>query len=263
MQYGVCADPQAGPALATAGFDFIELHVQNHLKTMEDDGAFQAALAAIRTAPLPALAANCFLPATLKVTGPNVDPLALERYAGTAFARAEAAGIRTIVFGSGGARQIPEGFDRKAAWKQLVWFGQLIGPLAQARGVTVVVEPLNRARGECNVLNSIGESAHYVRAVDHPNVRLLADAYHWGLDNDSFGELVTNAHLLHHVHIATVPSRLPPGGEACDAFTSFFHALLLGGYDGPVSIESGWDDLPAQAPAALAALTKIVEAATP
>jgi sugar phosphate isomerase/epimerase len=263
MQYGVCADPRVAPEVASAGFDFIELHVQNHLRTLEGDDAFQPALEAILSAPLPALAANCFLPASHKVTGPDVDPLALERYAATAFGRAEEAGIRTIVFGSGGARQIPDGFDRDAAWKQLVWFGQLIGPLAQAHGITVVVEPLNRARGECNVLNSIGESARYVRAVDHPSVRLLADAYHWGLDNDSFGELVTNAHLLHHVHIATVPSRLPPGGEECAAFSSFFHALILGGYDGPVSIEASWSDLPSQAPAALAALVEIVAGATP
>jgi sugar phosphate isomerase/epimerase len=259
MQYGVCADPQAAPALVAAGFDFIELHVQNHLKTLEDDRAFRPALDAICSAPLPAIAANCFLPASLKVTGPNVDPLALESYAANAFARAEAAGIRTIVFGSGGARQIPDGFDRAAAWKQLVRFGKLIGPLAKDHSVTVVVEPLNRR--ECNVLNAIDESARYVRAVDDPNVRLLADAYHWALDGDSFGALVTNADLLHHIHIATVPSRLPPGGEACDAFSPFFHALILGGYDGPISIEARWDDLQAQAPDALAALIDLVEAA--
>ncbi len=262
MRFGVCADPQAAPTLAAAGFDFIELHVQNHLKTLEGDDAFQPALATIRTAPLPAPAANCFLPASLKVTGPVIDAAALEAYALTAFARAQAAGIRTIVFGSGGARRIPDGFDRGSAWKQLVWFGQLIAPLAQDHDVTVVVEPLNRARDECNVLNSIGECARYVKAVNHPNVRLLADAYHWALDNDSFGELVTNAHLLHHVHIATVPSRLPPGGEPCPALLSFFHALVLGGYAGPVSIESRWDDLPTQAPAALAAMVALVEDAT-
>ena len=260
MQYGVCADPKLAPVLAEVGFDFIELHVQNHLKTMEDSAVFEPELARIKDSALPALAANCFVPGSLKITGPAADRAALAAYAETAFARAQAAGIGTIVFGSGGARQIPDGFDRDAAWRQLVWFGQMIGPLAEGHDVTVVVEPLNKARGECNVLTSVGESARYVKAVDHPNVRLLADTYHWGVDHDSFGELVTNVHLLHHVHIATVATRVPPGFQDCD-FTGFLHALRLGGYDGPISIEARWDSIEEQAAAAHEALVGIVAAA--
>ncbi len=257
MQYGVCADPDVAPALAEAGFDFIELHVQNHLKTTASEGAFLEELPRIKAAPLPALAANCFIPGHLKITGPSVDWLALESYVTTTFERAQAAGIETIVFGSGGARQIPEGFDRDRAWKQLVQFGKMVGPLAKTHAVTVVVEPLNTTKGACNVLTSVGESARYVRDVDHANVRLLADAYHWKLDQDSYAELLANAPLLHHVHVATVTSRLAPGLEPCD-LGDFFQALQLGGYDGPISIEARWDDIESQAAAAYTALTELV-----
>ncbi len=54
--------------------------------------------------------------------------------------------------------------------QQLLWFGAMVGPRAQAHDVTVVVEPLNVTRGECNVLTSVGESARYVRQVDHPEL---------------------------------------------------------------------------------------------
>lgn len=259
MRYGICADPKMAPVLAEAGFDFIELNVQNHLKTTtEEPAAFSTELARIQTSPLPALAANCFVPGSLKITGPDVDWAALAAYAATAFARANQASIPIIVFGSGGARRIPDGFDRDAAWSQLVRFGKLIGPLAAEQNVTVVVEPLNQK--ECNVFTSVGESGRYVEEVDHPNVRLLVDAYHWGMDDDSYDDIVTYGHLVHHTHIATVPSRLPPGFEPYD-FVGFFGALHEAGYDGSVSIEAKWDDIASQAPKALAALKSFAASA--
>lgn len=259
MKFGVCGDFSSGPALAKAGFEFIELHVQNHLKPQEPEAAFLPVLEQIKACPVRGEAANCFLPAGLKVTGPDANLGKLEAYVRVAFERAKRAGIQTIVFGSGGARQIPDGVDRGAAWKQLIEFGKMIGPLAQKQGVTIAVEPLNRK--ECNVLNSVGEGARYVREVNHPSVRLLADAYHWGLDADSIEDLVAAGPLLRHVHVATFPPRDPPGFGTCD-LAPFFRALKKGGYDGRVSIECGWKDLPAQAAKAMETLRALTAGST-
>lgn len=86
----------------------------------------------------------------------------------------EIAGIRTIVFGSGGARNIPDDFCRAEAWEQLVSFGRLAAGAASRHGVTLGAEPLNRK--ECNVLNSVKESAAYVHEVGHSHFRLLVDS---------------------------------------------------------------------------------------
>jgi sugar phosphate isomerase/epimerase len=258
MQLGVCADPQHGPALADAGFAFLELHVQNHLKTLEDEKTFQSELARILDAPIPAAVANCFVPGNLKITGPDVDMAKLEAYVEIALSRAERAGIETIVFGSGGARRIPEGYDRGQAWKQLVDFGKMVGPVAAAHDVTIVVEPL--CERECNVLTTVGESGRYVMEVDHPSFLLLVDAYHWSRDHDSFDDIVRYGPLLRHVHIATTDSRLPPGFEPCD-FGEFFRALKLAGYDGRVSIEARWEDIEAEATEAYGHLERIVREA--
>jgi sugar phosphate isomerase/epimerase len=104
----------------------------------------------------------------------------------------------------------------------------------------------------------VGESARYVDDVAHPNVRLLVDSYHLMLDNDSLDDVVANGHLLHHVHVATLDNRLPPGLESCD-FSDFFRALTLSGYDGPISIEARWDDIDAQASKAYESLVRMVE----
>jgi sugar phosphate isomerase/epimerase len=258
MRYGVCATVESASVLAAVGYDFIELHVQRDLKTTEPEDAFAPMVAQIQATAVPAIAANSFVPGGLKITGPDVDEEALEAYAATAFERAARSGLETIVFGSGGARQIPDDFDRDEAWQQLVRFGRLIGPLAEAQGVTVVVEPLNRR--ECNVLNLIGECAQYVREVDHPYVRLLVDAYHWGVENDSEEDLVEAMPLIRHAHIATYETRKAPGFEPCD-FGPFFRALERGGYDGPLSIEARWSSLEDEAAKALATLREAASAA--
>ncbi len=259
MKLGVCADPAMSPVLAEAGFEFLELHVQNHLKTtVEDEAAFTAELARIRTAALPCVAANSFLPASLKVTGPDINRNALAAYVEVAFERAAQVGIETIVFGSGAARRVPDDFEREIAWQQLLEFGQLLGALAQPYNLVVVVEPLNQR--ECNILTGVAECGRYVEAVDHPHVRLLVDAYHWLIDDNDADAIVACGPLLHHVHIATATTRRAPGIEDCD-FTAFFRALKASGYDGRVSIEAGWKDMATEAPVASATLRRLLDEA--
>ena len=238
MNLGVCAQPEAAEVLAAAGFDYIEVNVVRDLQPEVPDDALPAQPAALRDLPLPAPVANVFLPGALKLTGDAVDLAAAERYVRTAFARAAAAGIAIIVFGSGAARRIPDDFDRERAWAQLVDFGRLIGPLAMDHGVTIAVEPLNYA--ECNVLNTVAESAAYVRDVDHPGVRLLVDAYHWARNEEPTDAIVAAGPLLVHAHIATYANRLAPGQEPCD-FAPFFGALRDADYAGALSVEARGD----------------------
>ena len=172
--------------------------------------------------------------------------------------RAGQAGVEVIVFGSGGARQIPDGFDAREAHAQLVRFCSLVAPIARHHGVTVVVEPLNRR--ECNVLTTVGECAALVREVAHPGLRLLVDAFHFLRDNDSIEDLVANADLLAHVHVATTANRLAPGAEPCD-LKAFFKALARGGYNGRVSIEGSIPNPAKELPAALALLRQLAAGA--
>jgi sugar phosphate isomerase/epimerase len=198
------------------------------------------------------------VPASLKITGPDADLAKLEAYVEIALSRAARAGMDTIVFGSGGARWIPDGFSRDEAWRQLVAFGKLISPIAERQSITIVVEPLNQR--ECNVLNTVGESGQYVEEVDHPSFKLLLDTYHWLLDNDSYESILHYGPLVRHVHTATVATRLPPGFEPCD-FGPFFRALVEIGYDGRISIEGKWDDIEVRAVKAYGYLEKLVQEA--
>lgn len=256
MQFGVCGDISVAKIALGESYDFFEGNVAKLLKPMEPDSAFEAVLSETEVAGINYYALNGFVPGHLKITGSDVDFSALEEFVVTAMERAERAKVEVIVFGSGGARRIPDEFDRQKADKQLVEFCKMVAPVAYNHGVTVVVEPLNKK--ECNVLTTVDECAKLVNIVSHPGVRLLVDSYHLMLDNDSYDDIVKYGNLLAHVHISTVPNRLPPGAELCD-FSQFFRALKQSGYSGRVSIEAKISDPEKQLPAALELMRQLDE----
>jgi len=254
MKFGVCGDLTVAQAAARAGYDFAEWSVGALLKPREPEEAFLAGIETVRAAGVKYPVVNCFVPADLKITGDTVDRQALRDYVACTMERAERAGVEVIVFGSGGARRIPDGFDGQRARAQIVEFCAMVGPIAQDHGVTVVVEPLNRA--ECNILNTVGECAGVVRDAAHPSIRLLVDAYHLMRDSDSYADIVTHGDLLRHVHIATATTRLAPGAEPCD-FAAFFTALAKARYTGRISIESKLRDLETELPQARALMVRL------
>ena len=75
------------------------------------------------------------------VTGPNVDKDRQKEYLRRALDRTSRLGVRLIVFGSSGARQVPEGFGKKEALEQLVDFGKRAGTEARSRNITIAIEP--------------------------------------------------------------------------------------------------------------------------
>ena len=258
MQYGLCCDPELAPLAARVGFGFCEWMVAPYLRPRESHEAFAAARAAVGEAGLACPAVNCFVPGDLKITGPQVDPTALERYVMTTCRRAQEAGIDLIVLGSGGARRIPDGFDRAEAHDQIVAFCTMLGPVAAGHGVTIAIEPLNTA--VCNVLNTVDECAAMVREVDHHAIRLLVDSFHLLKDDDSLESITAHGELLAHVHVSTVPGGRPPGAEPCD-LGPFFDALVAARYEGRVSIEAKMSRPDDELPNALALMCDLEQRA--
>lgn len=254
MRFGVCGDMKLGSVAAQASYDYMEWSVAELLRPLKPEDAFREACEMVSGSALPYEVANCFVPTELKITGPDADMSALEAYVRTTMARAEQIGLKVIVFGSGDARRIPEGFDRQRAHEQIVVFCRMVGPIAQAHGVTIAVEPLNKA--DCNVLNTVAECAGLVNEVDHPAIRLLVDAYHMMRDGDAVRSIEEHGHLLTHVHIATIPNRLAPAAEDCQ-FADFFGALAKAQYNGRVSIEAKINNPETELPAALLMMRKL------
>lgn len=256
MRIGICAGPDAAAHAAAAGADYLEVHCQQSFVPQdEDDAAFVPVRRQLDALPLPAANANCFLPGELPCVGRRADIPAIVAYGRRAFARAQAVGCRHIVFGSGGARRLDDGQDHAAGIEQFVATCRALAPVAEEHDVVLVIEPLNSS--ECNLITSIPEGAEVVRAVDHPNIRLLVDCYHMLHDDQGPEELDGHIELVAHCHVAERDGRTPPGVHGED-FRPYLARLHAGGYRGDVSIEGQWDDLPAQASTAVAELRRQV-----
>ncbi|MEO6004320.1 MAG: sugar phosphate isomerase/epimerase family protein [Opitutus sp.] len=252
MQIGYCTDPTALAALPfRPQCDFIEGHVVNFLAPEAPEVEFAPRVDALKKSGFPMPAANVLLPAALKCVGPDVDDARLERYGRTVFRRARELGLTLIVFGSAGARMIPEGFPSAKAFEQYVDLLRRFGPLAAERGVTLVVEPLNR--GECNLVNTVVEGAEAVRRANHPAVKLLVDIFHMLRNGESPDDIVKVGPLIRHAHVAENNDRAAPGTHG-DDFRPFFRALRRAGYNDRLALEPTWTDLPRQLGPALVAL---------
>ena len=116
MRLGCCISGEDQLAPLEGSADYCELPVARAL--MESDDAFERLAARLGASPVPALACNVFLPAKLKVVGPEVEASSLSEYVATALVRMERLGAGVLVVGSGAARAVPDGFDRDRALEQ-------------------------------------------------------------------------------------------------------------------------------------------------
>ena len=232
MRYGICTGSDNLLPALTAGYDFVELGM-SELMPSQDDSVFTPVRLALLASPIPLEACNCFLPAALKVVGANVDLAAVRDYMATALRRAAEVGISVVVFGSGGARSIPDGFPPATALQQLSDAVHLAADIAASFGITIAIEPLGT---ECNLINTSFEGEKFIEQLGHPHAQLLVDIYHMSCQNESFAPLRTLASHLVHVHLDSF--HLPPlsGGRDYDA-PAFFTALACGGYQGRFSLE--------------------------
>jgi sugar phosphate isomerase/epimerase len=245
---GVCTDISNNGILANAGYTFVEEAVRNFLVPAEDEAIFQDKLSILKKSRLPVEACNSFIPGNMKSVGPAAIHDEIIKFAATSFRRAKVAGVKIIVFGSGGSRTIPHDYSKELAREQFITLCKRMAPIAEEHNVVIALEPLNSK--ECNFINSVAEGAEIVKDVNHKNFRLMADFYHMMMENESPDSIVKYKDQIYHVHIAEKAGRSAPGVNNED-FTPYFKALKKIGYNGRISIECNWTNLEEQAGKAL------------
>lgn len=236
---GVCTKVANNTIWAEFGYSFVEESVQGFLIPQKSEEEFNEQLVVCKESKLRVFACNSFLPGSLKCVGENAVHPEIMEYAETAFRRAKIAGVKIIVFGSGGSRKIPEGFPLEKARQQFVDLCIHLGPIAAKYDLIIVVEPLNKK--ECNFINTVAEGGEIVKEVNHPNIQLLADIYHMKMDNEGPENILKYGKYLRHVHIAEKEGRAAPGTHGED-FKPYFEALKKAKYKGSLSIECRWEN---------------------
>jgi sugar phosphate isomerase/epimerase len=241
---GIATSISDNEILAAAGYSFVEETVSGILVPAEDDSAFNKKLDLLKLSKLPVEVCNIFLPGNLKCVGPAPAHEEILKRGDIVFKRAQAAGIKIIVFGSGGSRGIPKGFLKNEAKIQFINLCKQLAASAQKCNIILSLEPLNTE--ECNFINSLTEGAEIVVAVKNENFRLMADLYHMLKENEDPSNIIKYGHLLYHTHIAEKNGRTAPGVNKED-FIPYFKALKKIKYTGRMTIECNWRDIREQA----------------
>lgn len=242
MKYGCCVNMLATPddplgfgnipVLKALGYDYAELPLAQ-LMELTDEQQHQVRVA-LDESNLPCRACNNFYPAYLRLTGPAVDAAAVETYTRKALALAARLGAQYVVFGSSGAKNVPEGFPMDQALEQIVQTLQMAGDVAKTHSITIAIEPLNHTESNCII--TLQDGLDLMQRVNHPQVRMLVDYYHFALEGEPNSLLLQAGDAIVHMHLAQLAGReipLTPQPELCD----FLQTVQAAGYNGGISLE--------------------------
>jgi 2-dehydrotetronate isomerase len=109
--------------------------------------------------------------------------------------------------------------------------------LAGDKGITILVEPINRRDRPNYLLHRPDQAAAIIAHIGRPNVRMQFDFYHVQIEaGDLMTRFARHLPVIGHVQIAAVPSRAEPDEGEVD-FPAIFAMLDRSGYAGYVGCE--------------------------
>ena len=139
-----------------------------------------------------------------------------------------------------GPMYTPVGFltgQRRTAeeWRWAVDSWQRLVPVADAAGIEVAIEPLNRF--ETYFLNTAADAASLCSAIGSPRVGILVDTFHANIEEKSIGAALRHAGAhLKHLHVCENDRGVPGTGHV--AWGELFQTAAELGYDRWMTIES-------------------------
>jgi sugar phosphate isomerase/epimerase len=205
-------------------------------RTVSDE-AFKQNLLIFKQLKTPIYAFNIFFPGDLKLVGPEVNETAILDYVEIILKRISQSDTKLIIWGSGGARRLPDGFDKKLAIKQFISIAKKIAKKAENYNITIALENLNST--ETNFINTAKEALYVVKKVNHPNLRLNVDIYHMLKENEAPAIIKKTKKYIYHVEIAEKDKRTAPGVVGTD-FRPYLAELAKIGYSNKIVIEGNW-----------------------
>jgi hydroxypyruvate isomerase len=108
---------------------------------------------------------------------------------------------------------------------------------AEDAGISLLLEPMNRKDRPGYVYTHSDEAAAVIARVGAPNVRLMLDTYHVGMEGrDPASEIARHLPILGHVQVAATPTRAEPDHGTVD-HPALFRLLDRLGYAGHVGAE--------------------------
>lgn len=243
MKFGACIglrldNYEQAKSYIEKGFDFLETNmaaiyemtdeeVDTLAKRMQEDGVHLHS-------------ANCMFPGWIfengiQLIGPESSIEWQNEFLDKVYPRCQKLGMKTIVFGSGKQRNIPEGMDLTEAHEALLEVAQRISDKAKEYDITLVLEPLNYT--ETNSFNTVAEGYAFVKEVNRDNFKLLSDVYHMYRNEEEATVPAEYVKEMYHIHVPQPGSRFYPLRKT-PYLVEYARSLKAGGFDGYAAVEA-------------------------
>jgi D-psicose/D-tagatose/L-ribulose 3-epimerase len=250
VRIGLCGPISQIDAAKAAGFDYMDLRTSEVAALSDAD--FAQLAAKLQQINMPVLDTYLFIPANIKLTGPNIDKDQQMAYVRLALDRVSQLGARVVAMGSGPARSYPDGFPKDQAYAQLVDFCKRIGPEARARNIIIAIEPLRPQ--ESNLIQSLAEALTFIKTVNDPNIQLNLDYYQFEMVKEDPADILAAGDHIVHVHMANPTGRVLPLHWDEYNYAPLFTNLRKIGYAREMGVEATSTDFAKEAPESLAFL---------
>lgn len=240
MRFGACVGMEFDRIkyVKEYGFDYVESCF--HALTDATQEEYQALCDEIKKYDISCEVVNCFLPGRLPLCGDNVDYDALKEYIEKGFSRGKPIGLKKVVFGSGGARKIPDNYSFEKSVNQLLYFlKEVLAPICEKYQVTVVIEPLQLC--DSNIINTVKEGATLAALANCKYIKGLSDLFHMEVMHDKVDNIKLLKGSIKHAHIAEPKKRVYPLSKDEYDYKAYLDVLEEAGCD-TCSIEANTDD---------------------
>lgn len=169
---------------------------------------------------------------------PLVDPQTTAQWVADAqasIAEAKRRGVSRLIVATG---QEIAGMPRASQHAAIVAGLRGLAPLAEAQGITLLLETLNvLVDHKGYYLSTSDEGFEIVDEVASPAVKLLYDIYHQQItEGNLIARITAGLDRIGHFHVADVPGRHEPGTGEIN-YANVFARIAELGYDGYVGLE--------------------------
>jgi sugar phosphate isomerase/epimerase len=228
---GARAALEQAELLATLGYDYVELPLAGF--DLSGHEGLEIAKRCVADTAIPTAVLQSFMPASIRLTGPNVDATGIKTYLGRAAEVCHAAGARAAVFGAAWSRNVPDGWSRDIARDQLVEAFAWTADAFEGCGTIVCIEPQNVK--EANIIRFVDEAVGYAKAVNRSNIKVVVDFYHLDEERIPLSDISRFGDWIYHFQTADSGRNFPGSGHY--DYAAFARELRAIGYDETVSVE--------------------------
>ena len=247
FRFGVCVSPGQIASAAAAGYDYVELNLNEILKL--DEAQYRAMAADMQQHALYAEVVYGMMPEDVAIVGENVSSRRIHAALDMSFDLAQALGAEILLFDCEKSRMLPWNFDPAMAWRQLGNFIRILQGYASDFDMRVALLPLRRSSAD--LMNYVTEATLISAMLRLDRVGVAASLYNMAMEAESLPQLRRTGSLLWHMRASNVLGNRPPAPGDGEDYAALFAALCEMGYAGRITMEAPCADFEKEAAQAL------------